>query len=51
MNKGCMNMTSKTSMQAWRLAAPGGAFTFTEVPLPTVRAGFVLLQMEAAPNS
>jgi alcohol dehydrogenase len=36
-------------MQAWRLAAPGGAFTFTEVPLPTVRAGSVLVQIEAAP--
>lgn len=36
-------------MQAWRLAAPGGALTFSEVPLPTVRAGTVLVKMEAAP--
>lgn len=36
-------------MQAWRLAAPGGAFTFSQVPLPTVRAGTVLVRMEATP--
>ena len=36
-------------MQAWRLAAPGGPFTFSEIPRPTVRAGTVLVQMEAAP--
>jgi alcohol dehydrogenase len=36
-------------MQAWRLAGPGGAFTLSEVPLPTIRAGSVLVQIEAAP--
>jgi alcohol dehydrogenase len=42
-------MSSNALMRAWRLAAPGGAFAFSEVPLPTVRAGTVLVRIEAAP--
>jgi alcohol dehydrogenase len=42
-------MSSKNSMRAWRLSAPGGAFTFSEVPLPIVRTGTVLVQIAAAP--
>jgi alcohol dehydrogenase len=36
-------------MCAWRLAGPGGAFTYEQVPLPVVRAGTVLIRMEATP--
>jgi alcohol dehydrogenase len=36
-------------MQAWRLSSPGGAFTLSDVPIPTVRAGTVLVRIEATP--
>jgi alcohol dehydrogenase len=36
-------------MRAWRLSSPGGAFTLAEVPIPAVRAGTVLVRVEATP--
>jgi len=34
---------------AWRLSSPGGALELAEVTMPRVRAGTVLLRMEAVP--
>jgi alcohol dehydrogenase len=36
-------------MYAWRLAGPGGSFTYEQVPIPDVRSGTVLVRMEATP--
>jgi len=36
-------------MYAWRLAGPGGAFTYEQIPIPNVRSGTVLVRMEATP--
>jgi alcohol dehydrogenase len=36
-------------MKAWRLTRLGGALTFEDVPIPEVRAGSVLVRIEASP--
>ena len=36
-------------MKAWRLERLGGALTFEDIPAPTVRAGTVLVRIEASP--
>ena len=37
-----------TTMKAWRLDQLGGALSFDTVPVPDVRAGSLLLKVEAA---
>ena len=44
-----MSSINKSSMYAWRLAGPGGAFTYEQIPLPSVQPGTVLVRMEATP--
>jgi len=45
-----MSSLDHLSMYAWRLAGPGGSFTYEQVPIPDVRSGTVLVRMEATPN-
>ena len=44
-----MSAADQASMYAWRLAGPGGSFTYERVPVPNVRSGTVLVRMEATP--
>ena len=40
---------SQSLMKAWRLERFGGALTLEDVPVPKVRAGAVLIRIEASP--
>src|SRR5258708_2535854 len=44
-----MSSPNRSSMYTWRLAGPGGSFTYQQVPIPAVRNGTVLVRMEATP--
>jgi hypothetical protein len=43
------NKKDSSLMKAWRLERFGGALTLEDVPVPKVRAGAVLIRIEASP--
>ena len=44
-----MSSADQPFMYAWRLAGPGGYFTYERVPVPDVRSGTILIRMEVTP--